>query len=259
MKKSRILQKLRDGKTTLMTSNTAYPSPGIVEMIGLLDFDAVWIDMEHQNYDYNQVFNMALACRATGTDAMVRIRKGDYWSYSRAFEAGANGIMVPHCRSGDEARQIVKDSRFSPMGMRGLDGIEPGADYALAPMADYMDHANQETFVVVQIEDAEGVENIDDIAATEGIDILFVGPADLSQSFGIPLQTDHKIMRNAIERVAESAERHGKWWGLPVGNAEQGAAYQEMGARFLASGAAIIMLQQGYKQIRSDFDTILKR
>lgn len=259
MKKSRVLQKLRNGKATLTTSNTAYPAPGIVEMIGLLDFDAVWIDMEHQNYDYGQVFNMALACRATGMDAMVRIRKGGYWSYSRAFEAGATGIMVPHCLSGEEARQIVRASRFAPLGMRGLDGIEPSADYGLAPMADYMAHANRETFIVVQIEDAEAVENVDAIAATEGIDILFVGPADLSQSYGIPLQFDHELMHAAVARVAEAAAKHGKWWGIPVGNAERGAVYYDMGARFLTAGSAITILRQAYKQLRSDFDDILQR
>ena len=259
MKKSRVLQKLRSGQATLMTTNTAYPSPRIVEMIGLLDFDAVWIDMEHQDYDYEQVFNMALACRATGMDAMVRIRKGAYWAYSRAFEVGATGIMVPHCMSGEEARQIVRASRFAPLGMRGLDGVEPSADYGLAPMADYMAHANRETFIVVQIEDAEAVEDVDAIAATEGIDILFVGPADLSQSYSIPLQFDHKLMRAAVERVAEAAAKHGKWWGIPVGNAERGAVYYDMGARFLAAGSAITFLRQAYQQLRSDFDAILQR
>jgi len=259
VKPSRVLAKLREGKPALVTSVTPVASPKFTELIGLLDIDAVWLDMEHQDYDYEQVFNMALACRATGIDAMVRIRKGAYWSYSRAFEAGAAGIMVPHCMSGEEARQIVRASRFSPLGMRGLDGVEPSADYGLAPMADYMAHANRETFIVVQIEDAEAVEEVDAIAATPGIDILFVGPADLSQSYGIPLQFDHDLMRAAVTRVAEAAARHGKWWGLPAGNAEQGAVYYDMGARFLAAGGAILLLQQAYKQLRSDFDPILQR
>lgn len=259
MHKSRVLQKLRNGKVTLMTSNTSYPSTGIVEMIGLLDFDAVWLDMEHQNYSYEQIFNLALACRATGIDGMVRIRKGAYWSYSRAFEAGAAGIMVPHCLNGEEARDIVRFSRFAPMGMRGMDGIEPAADYGLAPMAEYMVHANQETFIAVQIEDAEAVRNVDDIAAVEGIDILFVGPADLSQSLGVPLQFDHQLMRDAIDRVANAAVKHGKWWGIPVSDPEQGAAYYEMGARFLASGSAITLLRDGFKKLRNDFDGLLNR
>jgi 4-hydroxy-2-oxoheptanedioate aldolase len=259
VRKNRILQKLRDGKATLITCNTPYPSPKIVELIGLLDFDGVWIDMEHQDYSFDQVFNMALACRAIGIEPMVRIRKGDYWTYSRPLEAGATGLMIPHCRSGAEAEQIVRFSRFAPMGLRGMDGVEVAADYGLAPMAEYMAHANQEIFIAVQIEDREAVEALDDIASVDGIDVLFVGPADLSQSYGIPLQFDDPLMLRAIEQVAEAAVKHGKWWGIPCGSVEQAEHYYEMGARFLSSGAAIILLQQGLRQIRQEFDDILSR
>jgi 4-hydroxy-2-oxoheptanedioate aldolase len=259
MRNNRVLAKLRQGKAVLVTTVTPYASPKLTEMIGLLDFDCVWIDMEHQDYSYDQLFDMALGCRSTGAEAMARIRKGDYWTYSRPFEAGATGIMVPHCRSAEEARQIVRCSRFAPLGMRGIDGVEAAADYGLAPTAEYMDHANRETFVVVQIEDREAVDDVESIAAVEGIDILFVGPGDLSQSYGIPLQTQAPEVRQAIERVAAAAQRHGKWWGIPVGSIEQGERYYEMGARFLACGAAIILLQQGWSRIRQDFDALLRR
>jgi len=259
MRTNRVLEKLRQGKAALVTTVTPYASPKLTEMIGMLDFDCVWIDMEHQDYSYDQLFDMALGCRATGIVPMARIRKGDYWTYSRPFEAGATGIMVPHCRSGAEAAEIVRYARFHPLGLRGLDGVEVNADYGLAPTAEYMAHTNRETFVCVQIEDREGVEDVDAIAATEGIDILFVGPADLSQSYGIPLQTQDPIISDAIERVAAAAARHGKWWGIPVGSAEQGERYYEMGARFLSCGAAIIILQQGWRRIRQDFDALLRR
>ncbi|MFL5802729.1 MAG: HpcH/HpaI aldolase family protein [Roseiflexaceae bacterium] len=259
MQKNRVLEKLRQGKAALVTTVTPYASPKLTEMIGLLDFDCVWIDMEHQDYSYDQLFDMALGCRATGIVPMARIRKGDYWTYSRPFEAGATGIMVPHCRSGAEAAQIVQYARFHPLGMRGLDGVEANADYGLAPMAEYMAHTNRETFVCVQIEDCEGVEDVDAIAATAGIDILFIGPADLSQSYGIPLQTQAPIMQDAVKRVAEAAAKHGKWWGIPVGSVEVAEQYYALGARFLACGAAIIILQQGWQRIRQDFDAILQR
>jgi 4-hydroxy-2-oxoheptanedioate aldolase len=250
------MDKLRQGKAALVTTVTPYASPKLTEMIGLLDFDCVWIDMEHQDYSYDQLFNMALGCRSSGVEPMARIRKGDYWTYSRPFEAGATGIMVPHCRSGAEAEQIVRYSRFHPLGMRGIDGVEASADYGLAPTAEYMAHANRETFVCVQIEDREAVEDVDAIAAVEGIDILFVGPADLSQSYGIPLQTQAPPIRDAIERVADAAAKLRKAWGLPEGSVEAGERYYEMGARFLACGAAIIILQQGWQRIRQDFDAI---
>lgn len=258
MRTNRVLEKLRQGKATLVASPTPYASAKITEMLGLLDFDCAWIDMEHQDYSFDHLFEMALGCRAGGIEPMARIRKGDYWSYSRPFEAGASGIMVPHCRSGAEAAQIVQHARFAPLGLRGMDGVEAAADYGLAPMADYMAHANRETFIVVQIEDREAVEDVEAIAATPGVDILFIGPGDLSQSYGIPLQTGHPLIQEATAKVAAAAARHGKWWGLPVGSAEQGRRYYDMGARFLACGAAIIILQQGFRRIRQEFDELLR-
>lgn len=259
MRTNNILARLRAGGATLVASPSSYDSPKIVELLGLLGFDGVWIDMEHMDYGYEQVFNMGLACRATQIEAMVRIRPGEYWSYSRALEAGATGLMVPHCRSGAEAAAIVRWSRFHPQGQRGMDGVEPAADYGLAPMADYMAHANRETFLAVQIEDREAVDDVDAIAATPGVDILFVGPGDLSQSYGIPLQMQHDLMLRALDRVAEAAARHGKWWGLPVGSAEIAARYYEQGARFFACGAAVIILQQGFRRIREEFAPLLGR
>lgn len=259
MRANRILARLREGGATLVASPSSYDSPKIVELLGLLDFDGVWIDMEHMDYGYEHVYAMALACRATRIEAMVRIRRGQYWSYSRALEAGATGLMVPHCRSGADAAEIVRWSRFHPEGMRGMDGVEPAADYGLAPMADYMAHANRETFIAVQIEDREAVDDIDAIAATPGVDILFIGPADLSQSYGIPLQMQHDLMLRAVDRVAAAAARHGKWWGLPVASAEIAAGYYEQGARFFACGAAVIILQRGFRQIREAFAPLLGR
>ena len=259
MRTNRVLAKLRQGKLVLVTTVTPYASPKLTEMVGMLDFDCVWIDMEHQDYSYDQLFDMALGCRASGVEPMARIRKGDYWTYSRPFEAGASGIMVPHCCTGAEAEQIVRFARFAPLGMRGIDGVEVSADYGMAPTLEYMAHANRETFVCVQIEDREAVDNVDAIAAVAGVDILFIGPADLSQSYGIPLQTQDPLIQTAIERVAAAAAKHGKAWGLPVGSAAAAERYYEQGARFLSCGAAIILLQQGWRQIRQDFDALLQR
>ena len=103
------------------------------------------------------------------------------------------------------------------------------------------------------------MDDVDAIAATPGVDILFVGPADLSQSLGVPLQLEHERMREAIARVAAAAARHGKWWGLPVPSAEAAARYYEQGARFFACGAAVIILQRGLRQIREQFAPLLGR
>ena len=205
MRRNKILHRLRKGEPVMLACPTPYPSPKLIEMIGLIGFDGVWIDMEHQDYDYDQLFAMGLACRASGMDPLVRMRKGPYWSYFRCLEAGANGIMVPHVCSAAEARDVVRNSRFHPVGQRGMDGVEVASNYGMEAMPEYMASANEETLVSIQIEDREGVEAIDEILAVEGLDGIMVGPADLTQSYGVPTQGGHPLIVQAVDRVAEAA------------------------------------------------------
>jgi len=229
-------------------------SPKFTELIGLLGIDGVWLDMEHQDYDYHDMANACLGCRAGGCDAMIRVRKEGMHSYFRALEVGANGIMVPHCMSAEEARYVVRNSRFNPVGMRGMDGIEAPADHSLMPMDEYMEMANRETFVVVQIEDREALDVVEDIAQVEGIDVLFIGPGDLSQSLGIPLQFDHPKMSDAFRRVAKAAENGGKWWGSTSGSEDRMRELIDMGARLVSYGSVIGMVAKGYADVKAMFD-----
>ena len=160
MRQSRVLKKLRDNKPVLVGSPTPYPSAKICELIGKVGYDCIWIDHEHQDFSDSDIWNMSLACRATDIDAMVRIRKAGYFNYFRAVESGANGIMVPHCMSREEAELAVRNTKFAPIGLRGMDGIEAHADHSLQPMKEYMEQSNKETFIVVQIEDKEAKEKL---------------------------------------------------------------------------------------------------
>ncbi|MDP6777042.1 MAG: aldolase/citrate lyase family protein, partial [Candidatus Latescibacteria bacterium] len=219
--------------------------------------DCLWIDMEHQDYDYDQVFNMCLACRASGMEPMVRIRKEGDHSFFRAFEAGATGIMVPHVRTVEEAEWAIRCSRFAPKGLRGMDGVEASARYSLAPMQDYMAWTLSETFVIFQVEDRESLDILDETARMDGLDGFFFGPGDMSQSLGIPGEFDHPRMAEARKRVGDAARQHGKFWGMPVGTGEQARnLHDEEGAQFFACGAAVVLLKTGYQGIRDDFDRV---
>ncbi len=255
LKPNRVLARIRAGKTVLCGACTPYPSPKISEMMGLIGFDCLWIDMEHQDYDYDQAFNMCLASRATGMEPMIRVRKEGDQSFYRAFEAGASGIMVPHVRTTEEAEWVLKFSRFAPVGLRGIDGVEAAAKYSLVSMQDYMDWTLHETFVLFQVEDRESLDILEETARMDGLDGFFFGPADMSQSLEIPLQFDHPQMAEARKLVGATAQKHGKFWGLPVGDGAQAAKlHEEEGAQFFACGAAILILKDGYRAIREDFD-----
>lgn len=248
-----MLARLRAGEVVLCTSLTPVPSPKIAELIGLTGFDCLWIDMEHQDYDYEEVFNICLACRASGVEPMVRVRREGRHSFARGFEVGGTGIMAPHCMGGADAAQIVRDARFHPVGLRGIDGVEAIADYGLMPINEYLEWSNRETFVVVQIEDREAVDDIAAIAATKGIDILFVGPGDLSQSYGVPGQTGSAPVQAAYERVAAAAAQNGIWWGAPAGTPEAARRLVDLGARFISTGSAIGLLRAGYANLHAAF------
>jgi 4-hydroxy-2-oxoheptanedioate aldolase len=258
LKPNRVLQRIRAGKYVLCGSPTPYSSPKIPEMMGLIGYDCIWIDMEHQDYSYDQAFNMCLASRAAGMEPMIRVRKEGDHSFFRVFEAGATGIMVPHVRTIEEAEWALRFCRFAPVGLRGMDGVEAAAKYSLVPMEDYMAWTLRETFVLFQVEDKESLDIIDEIAQMEGLDGLFFGSGDMSQSLGIPMQFDHPRMQEARTLIAATAQKYDKFWGMPVGSATQAARlYEEEGGQFFACGAAIIILRDGYQAIRDEFDRVL--
>lgn len=258
LRPNRVLERVRAGKYVLCGSSTPYPSPKITEMMGLIGFDCVWIDMEHQDFSYDQAFNMALGARASGMEAMIRVRKEGDHSFFRAFEAGATGAMVPHVRTLDEARWALKFCRFWPVGLRGMDGVEAAAKYSLAPMREYMEWSLRETFVVFQMEDKESLDILDEVVQMEGLDGLFFGPADMSQSLGIPCQFDHPRLTEARKLVGAAARRHGKFWGMPVPDATRARQlFEEEGAQFFACGAPVFLLRKAFEAIREDFDKVL--
>jgi len=216
----------------------------------------VWLDMEHRDFGFDVIGPVALACRATGMDLAVRVLKNGYASPMRALECGANGIMVPHCHNAEEAKQWVDWCRFPPFGKRGYDGVGVDADYAMADPLEYIRHANNETFLMLQIEDAEAVEHAEEIAAVPGVDLLFVGPGDLSLSYGVPMQLNHPQMKRATERIAKAAAKHGKWWGIATGNPLSAQEAVDLGASLITCGSDHSWLLQGLKKAYADSLTV---
>ena len=153
MTKSRLRSKLRAGGFVKVVGINRVTEPWLAEVAGKLGFDVIWFDMEHRAHGYEIVDRMAVACRATDIDLMVRIRKTGYTSAMRALEFGANGIMVPHCCSVEEAQQWANWTRFPPQGTRGFDGAGADGDYSLSDPLEYLRERNEETFLAVQIED----------------------------------------------------------------------------------------------------------
>lgn len=245
MTNSRVLQKLRSGSFVKVAGVSRVAQPWLSEVIGRIGYDCIWFDMEHRDFGYDVIPPVSLACRHTGIDLMVRVLKTGYDAPMRALEFGANGLMVPHVRSVEEARQWVEWARFPPLGKRGLDGVGADADHGFANTLDHIKHANTEVFLAFQIEDREAVESIEEIAAVPGFDLFFIGTGDLSLSYGVPLEFEHPSVQGAIDRVAAAAKKHGKHWGLPTGTPEAAQRMLDRGARMITAGGDHFSLVKG--------------
>jgi 4-hydroxy-2-oxoheptanedioate aldolase len=164
--------------------------------------------------------------------------------------------MYPRCDSAAEAAEVVTWSKFAPQGRRGIDGANADMPYLSMPVAEYLRAANDQTFVVVQIEDAAAAARADEIAAVPGVDVLFLGPGDFSIIGGFPGQMDHPAIDAAIEQIAAAARRAGKHWGMPSFSVEHTQRLLDMGARFIAHGADIVMMKQAMEQLQQQFEPL---
>jgi 4-hydroxy-2-oxoheptanedioate aldolase len=161
--------------------------------------------------------------------------------------------MYPRCESAVEAAEVVQWAKFAPLGRRGADCGNPDMPYLTMPVADYVKAANEQTFIVMQLEDPEAVERADEIAAVPGIDVLFFGVGDFSVLSGFPGRFDHPQVEEAVKRVAAAARKAGIHWGMPCFSPEHGRKLLDMGARFLAHSADIVILKAGLERIQADF------
>ena len=157
MRPSVVKAKLARNEPILVTC-LHLTDPSLYEMTSLMGYDAIWMDLEHHAYSVETANNLMRAARVGASDIMARPAKGEFMRMSRLLEAGAQGIMYPRCESAAEAAEVVRWCKFHPLGTRGIDGGNPDMPYCSMPLTDYLREANEQTFVVVQIEDPGAVE-----------------------------------------------------------------------------------------------------
>lgn len=230
MQTSLVLQKIAR-RETVITAKCCYTDPELAELIASSGFDAVWICTEHKRVDPSMVYALIQGCRLGGADALIRVKPANYSDVLHLLESGARGIMLPRVKHPDEARAVVQAMKFPPLGCRGYDGIHAEADFGRVPAAEYLAKANRENFLVVQIEEPEVVPHIDAIAAMPGVDVLFIGPGDLTIGLGKFGKTDDPEVRSIIQAVADACQRHGKVAAIPCAP-DQVKGYHAMGYRF---------------------------
>ena len=240
MRRSKVLAKLRSGRPVRMCA-LGHFIPAFIRHAAHYGFDAIWLDLEHRAMHSREVQALLAFFHLFDIDCMLRPPTIEKTGLYRYLEDGASGLMIPHVSTEEKARTLVQATKFPPIGDRGIDGAGLDSDFQLKGGEEYTDLANRETFLAVQIETPEAVENVERIAAVEGIDALFVGPADLKLRLS-QLSQPSFTFDEAMSRVADAARKHGKAWGRPAASPEDlrwlvheaGAQLISFGGDFLA-------------------------
>jgi 4-hydroxy-2-oxoheptanedioate aldolase len=207
--------------------------PFFIEILGKAGFDFVILDSEHGPNSPREMYPLILASRASGLFPIVRVGTLSETDIARALDLGVAGVQVPQLSTAEQAQNAAQWSRFSPRGSRGVCRFVRAADFSLQARAEYFKRANEVT-VIGMVEGAEGIRNLDEILEVEGIDVLFVGPYDLSQALGVIGEVEHPLVLKEIEAIVAKCKARNRTVGSFVDNIATAKRYKELGVKYLA-------------------------
>jgi 2-dehydro-3-deoxyglucarate aldolase/4-hydroxy-2-oxoheptanedioate aldolase len=249
-----IKQRLDAGQIVRVMVIGALANPKLVEAAALHgNFHGIWFDQEHSGLTHPQLEMLTMAARAAGTDAFSRVAPTDYATLMRPYEAGCSGVMAAQVTSLEQVRQIVSWTQFAPAGTRGTFTSNYECGYGARSLAEYVETANRERWLAIQIETAQALDAVEQIAAVDGVDLLFVGPADLSVSLEVPGEMLHPKCVDALKRVAAACAKVGKPWGVLCPTVEHARTCRELGARLLSLHSDTGIFRRGIASLEESF------
>ncbi|MBX6772221.1 MAG: hypothetical protein IRY83_10885 [Chloroflexi bacterium] len=238
----RIKQRLREGRAVGVVSG--HHTSDMIDFLGQFGLDGIWIECEHGPVSWEEIGDMSRACDLWNMASIVRVTANEPWLITRTLDRGASGIAVPHVSTREAAAAVVRAAKFGPLGRRGMYGGR--RSYGVP---DYYQQANDETLVVILIEESEAIANLAEILTVDHIDVFFVAPADLAQTMGYTGQPDHPEVRAVIDRAIRQIVAAGRTAGALVTD-ETIEHYYQLGARFLLTGwpAWVARAARAYRQ-----------
>ena len=248
MQKNTTKERLKDGGLVYGTSLGGCLEPELPIVLAAAGLDFFFIDTEHSTTTYAQVQRLCRTGRGAGVIPLVRVTQNEPWLISRALDVGAMGIIVPRIHSAAEARAAMDALKFPPLGHRGYGLGSIVTDLRGISAQEEVNSANRETMAVMMIESQQGLRAVEEIAAVPEIDVLFVGPYDLSLALGILEQFDNPVFWKAVEKVIQAGENAGIAVGLQSKNIPMLTRAREMGARFMIYSSDFSVLLDGYKK-----------
>lgn len=228
-------------------------SGAAAEMCGCAGYDWVLIDLEHGSGGFDSLLPQLHAIETTETAPLVRIRWNETPLFKRVLDVGASGVMVPYVENAEQAQQAASAMKYPPHGNRGVHGGNRGTKFG-DQRDEYYAMANENLLTIAQIENRTALDNLEEIAAVDGIDVLFIGPADLSFSLGKPWQLTAPELEAAFDRVIKVAHNAGKAAGILLFDPDQLAPNLERGFTFVANNSDSTAMYQNLKKSRARFD-----
>ncbi len=251
---NRVREKLNKGEAVIGTMIQELRSPAVPILFANAGFDFVFIDMEHGAHTMETVADMIKTARLAGITPFVRVPDLQYHLIARALDAGAQGFMVPRIETREQAERAVAYSKYPPMGERGCSINKGHNDYKGDDLISFIKNANEENFVILQIERKAAMEDLDNILSVEGVDGAVLGPNDMAVSYGVPNDLNSPLMTEIFTNVMKIGKKYGVFTGMHIGNLQKLVEWKNKGMQlityntdigFLNAGAAL-----GIKELR---------
>lgn len=258
MRENPLRAAIERGELQLGTWVNMVRSPAILPLLKAAGLHFCRVDMEHASPSIETIADMAVVARALDFPIAVRPPKANREWITRLLDAGVWNLHCPQVESVQHAREIVDASRYAPMGRRGSSGLGPSTDFEPPRVGfDHRAFANKQVFVTVMFETARAFEDLDEIAALDGIDALALGPHDLAQDLGVVGTTDeHRILDEKCDLILAAARKHGKTCSMLVSSSEQAQRWRRSGVLLLVYGSDADILHRGFRRVADDITSL---
>ena len=243
MKKNHLKEALQDGKV-VFGPFLKFTDPAIVEIIGFAGFDFAIIDAEHGPISMENAQNMIRAAESVNLTPIIRVGNNDEALILRAMDIGAQGIEIPQINSKADAVRAVKSVKYSPQGERGVCRYVRAAKYSSMDKFKYFESANKETMIIAHIEGVEGIKNLDEILLVPGIDVVFIGPYDLSQSLGVPGEVNHPLVKEKMKEVVLKCKKNKVAIGTFADDIKTAKSWVSLGVQYMAFSVDVGILYE---------------
>jgi 2,4-dihydroxyhept-2-ene-1,7-dioic acid aldolase len=231
-------------------------APNMAEMFGYAGFDFIIVDNEHSNFSYAEIENVIRAADGVNLHSIIRIPSASEEHILHALDSGASGVQIPSLSTAEQAKEAMPYTKYYPQGKRGMNTAQRAANFGFMEKNAFFKASNENTLVVVHVENKEMVDQIEALCQIPEIDVLFIGTGDLSQSIGKPMQVNDPEVVALVEKVFAAAAKHKKYVGIFAGNIAAAEKYIGMGAQFIGYSNDVTMITDSMKAVAKDFNQL---